>query len=369
MEDAALAPVAGEAAGGGKEDAIASLECARVGRLLVRGVNWVGDAVMTTPALRAIRRGFPAARITMLVKPWVAPVYAENPHLDALMAYDAGGRHRGWTGKMRLVRDLKSRGFDAAVLLQNAFEAGFLAAAAGIPVRIGYDTDGRRLLLTHPVRRPPKRGRAHQTGYYLGLLKDTGAPAVDRRLELVLSDEDRRGAEALLRRLGVDRDAPVMGVNPSAAFGPAKQWPAERWTLLARRIHRRWDVPVLVFGAPADRALGEAVATAAGKGVASTAGRTRLGEAMALVERCRVFVTNDSGLMHVAAALETPLVAIFGSTDPGATGPWSRRSRVVAADIDCRPCLRARCPLGHAHCMEGIAVDRVFRAVEEMVPP
>jgi len=140
-------------------------------RMVIRTPNWVGDAVMSTPFLRAVRKNFPQAHITLLAKPWVAPVYANNPHIDRILAYDAAGRHRGLAGKFRLARDMRKLDFDLALLLQNAFEAAFIAWMAAIPNRLGYDTDARKMLLTHPVHRYPSLKRLHQIDYYLEILK------------------------------------------------------------------------------------------------------------------------------------------------------------------------------------------------------
>ncbi|MCG6893870.1 MAG: lipopolysaccharide heptosyltransferase II [Desulfobacteraceae bacterium] len=350
-----------------RKNAIRSVAFAHIRNLLVRGVNWIGDAVMTTPALASLRSAFPHARITMLVKPWVAPVYENNPHLDRVLLYRSDGRHAGPAGLFRLARDIKRLHFDAALLLQNAFEAAWIAMLAGIPMRIGYDTDARRLLLTHPIRRSPRVRKGHQTGYYQGILQGMGFRSGNHRLQLVVGDKDKERADALLRRLDIGRDAILLGINPSAAFGPAKQWPPQRFARLADRLRRQVSGHVLLFGGPGDRRLGEQVAAAMTGASVNLAGQTRLGEAMALIERCRFFVTNDSGLMHVAAALDTPQVAIFGSTDPRATGPWSNAARIVTSGEPCAPCLKPVCPLGHLHCMERIGVDRVWAAVQEML--
>ncbi len=158
----------------------------KIKRLLIRSTNWIGDAVMTTPAVRAIRRNFPGAHIGMLAKPWVAPVFAHSPHVDEIIIYQANGRHRGIGGTIRLARDLRAHRFDAAILLQNAIEAALIAFMAGIPNRIGFDTDARRMLLTHPVRCTKAIKAIHQTGYYLKMIEGAGLVGGDQTLELSL---------------------------------------------------------------------------------------------------------------------------------------------------------------------------------------
>ena len=336
-------------------------------RLLIRSTNWIGDAVMTTPALRSIRMNFPGVHITLLAKPWVMPLFDHCPHIDDRIVYDAGGRHRGWLGKLRLAKDLRRYRFDAAILLQNAIEAALITWLAGIPVRIGFDTDGRRLFLSHPVRRTAAVRRFHQTRYYLGMLEGAGLRTGSADLELFPGREDAVRAERLLREQGVLPGDRLVGLNASAAYGFAKQWPLDRFARLAGRLQAAYGVKLLLFGGPGDRDLGRALASRIEGAVIDFCGQTRLGEAMALIRRCNVFITNDSGLMHVAAALNVPLIAIFGSTDPVATGPASTRSRVVRVPIECSPCLKPECPLGHLNCMKLITVDMVFEATREFL--
>lgn len=344
-----------------------NLEQKKIKRLLIRSTNWIGDAVMTTPAVRAIRSNFPAARISMLVKPWVAPVFAHSPHVDEIIVYEAGGRHAGLVGPIRLAKALRRQRFEAAILLQNAVEAAVIAFLAGIPTRIGFDTDARRLLLTHAVRCTQAIKSIHQTGYYLKMLEGAGLTPGSRSLELTVGADDRQRAQRILSSEGVAAAARIIGINPSATYGPSKQWFPNRYALLADRLHDAFGATIVIFGGPNDRRLGRRIAAMMHAPAIDLSARTHLGEAMALIERCDAFVTNDSGLMHVAAALDIPLVAIFGSTNPVATGPFSETSRVVQAAIDCTPCLKPVCPLDHTNCMKSISVDRVFEAVKGLL--
>lgn len=331
--------------------------------LLIRSANWIGDAVMTTPAIRALRKNFPDAEISILSKPWVAPVFENSPYLDQVLCYDAEGRHRAVAGKFRLARDLRKIPFDAAILLQNAFEAAFISFLAGIPVRAGYDTDGRKLLLTHPVPCTPEIKGIHQTGYYLGILEGLGLQTRGQELELAISREDRERALEILRQHGISGKRRRAGINPGATFGTAKRWFPERYAELCRRIQNAEESDILVFGGPGEAALGEHICQMVGKCCINLAGRTSLREAMALIETCYLFITNDSGLMHVAAALDVPQIAIFGSTDHVTTAPLSPKSRIVRVPTRCSPCLKPDCPQGHHRCMKDITVDMVYSAV------
>jgi heptosyltransferase-2 len=337
-------------------------------RILVRSANWVGDAIMSTPTVRAIRKRFPGARITLLAKPWVMPVFKHNPYIDVLMTYDANGRHRGPAGVYRLSRDVAGERFDLAILFQNAFEAALIAWMARIPQRLGFTTDARSLLLTHRVRSWPALKKGHLVDYYLGLIAAAGGSSQDRRLDLFLSPEERAAARNACRDLGIGAGRRIVGINPGATYGTAKRWPRERFVELSRRLIGRYGASVLIFGGPGEARLGARIAEEVGSRCFNLCNRTSLREAMALIDRCDAFVTNDSGLMHVAAALNVPQIAIIGPTDPVATGPVNRASRLVRADGSCRraPCLLPHCPIDH-RCMTSIPVDRVATAVAELL--
>ena len=344
-----------------------SLNLKNIKRLLIRSTNWIGDAVMTTPAVRAIRKNFPDARISILTKPWVAPVFSDSPYVDNLLIYDEAGKHKGMVGKMRLAKELKQYSFDAAILLQNAFEAALITFFAGIPCRIGYNTDVRGFLLTHSVSCTPRIKKMHQTGYYLGILQGIGLETDGLGLDLVVNKKYEKRAAEILEEHGISRTNGLVGINPSATFGPAKQWFPERYAGLSDKIHEVFGARILLFGGPEDRELGVRIAQIMQHPPVDLCGKTDLGEAIALINMCNLFITNDSGLMHVAAALDIPLIAIFGSTNPLTTGPRSKRSKIVRVPIKCSPCLKPKCPEGHLRCMDQIDVGMVFEAVKEIL--
>lgn len=344
----------------------------RYQRILIRSANWVGDAIMTTPAVRAIRRNYPSARITLLAKPWVTPVFAHNPDIDELMVYQANGRHGGWTGLWRLAADMRRKHFDVAILFQNAFEAALLAFLARIPKRMGFTTDGRTALLTERIRtwRPLKRG--HLIDYYLGLLAGAGMTLHGRELTLFIPPEEQREARRFLaEKAGTDIPF-LVGLNPGAAFGTAKRWLPERFAETGRRLILEHNAKVVIFGGPDAVALGRQLATDIGHGSINFCGQTSLRQTMALIGQCHLFVTNDSGLMHVAAALDIPQVAIIGPTNPVATGPGNKKaSRLVHRPEACplSPCLKPACPLTDQRCMTAISVEMVMEAARELIAP
>jgi heptosyltransferase-2 len=338
----------------------------KIHRILVRSANWVGDAVMTTPTIRAIRKNFPEATISILAKPWVAPLFHQDPSIDHLMLYDVEGRHGKTWGKIRLSKDLRTKEFDLAILLQNAFEAAFLAYVARIPNRLGYNTDGRGLLLTHPVRVDPTLKEGHQIDYYLGILTGASLKLDGRGLSLVVTDEEKERAQRFLKSHGIGGKRLWIGINPGATYGTAKRWLPERYAALCNRLGESFGARILIFGGPSEEALGRQISGMITKDAFNLCGKTNLREAMALIAQCDLFVTNDSGLMHVAAAFDIPQIAIIGSTNHVATGPSNPSGHTVRVPMECSPCLKPDCPTDH-RCMTEITVDMVYRVAERIV--
>jgi heptosyltransferase-2 len=336
---------------------------AGIRRILIRGVNWVGDAVMTTPAIAGIRKTFPHAKVTLLVKPWVAGVFADNPDIDEVLLYDAAGRHRGAAGLIRLARELRGYGFDLAVLLQNAFEAALLAFLAGIPRRVGYNTQGRGPLLTTVVVRDGPTRELHHVDYYLVLLRALGWIEGERKPRVYpRADVDSRAA-AFLNEAGVKGEEDLMAFNAGSTYGSAKRWPTERYAALADRLIESLGVWILLAGAASDGEVARALRSSAHRPdrIIDLTGRTDIPLLAALLKRCAVFVTNDTGAMHVGAAIGVPVVALFGPTDPKTTSPVGTHV-ILRHPVPCSPCLLRECPIDH-RCMTGISVDHVFSSV------
>jgi len=333
-------------------------------KILVRVTNWVGDAVMSLPALRALRRRFPTASISILAKPWVADLYAREHFCDELIPYRASTFFEKWTA----ARALRERHFDTAILLQNAFEAAAIAYLAGIPERVGYARDGRGFLLTRavPVPKPGEIPR-HESFYYLELLRRAGI--LD---EIPSNDLIRLDGAPAARAAGLDRFRQlglgdiVIGVSPGAAYGTAKRWLPERFAESANQVAGELGAAVAIFGSKDERALCESVAASIAGPVKNFAGETTLAEFIDLAAACRVYLTNDSGAMHIASALGVPTVAVFGATDDKATGPTGPLARVVREVVECSPCLKRECPIDH-RCMTRVNAARVADAALELL--
>ena len=337
-------------------------------KVLVRATNWVGDAILSMPALAALRERRPDAEISVLARPWVADLYRDQGLVDHLILFDHRGKHRGALGIERLARELRDLHFDSAVLLQNAFEAAWIAWRAGIPERIGYARDARSPLLTKPVPVPqPGEIPAHESNYYLELLRRAGwidaLPDV-APVSLRVSPESAARAEKLLNGTGCAPGSLRVALGAGAAYGTAKCWPANRYADLARRLVADHGAHVLLFGAASEAAVAAEVELGAGPGIVNLIGRSAIGDLPALLSRCRMFIGNDSGAMHVAAAVGLPVVAVFGPTDPDGTRPLTPQLSIVQRRVACSPCFLRHCPIDH-RCMKSVELDAVLLAARK----
>jgi heptosyltransferase II len=334
--------------------------------ILIRGTNWIGDAVMTLPAVAAVRNTFPDARISILVKPWVAEVFHLCKDVDEVIPFRSPGIHSGIAGKLRLVGELKTMGFDTAILLQNAIEPAIIARLAGIPVRAGYNSDGRGLLLTHSVRRTEAVKRVHQIEYYMEMVKCLGCRSKESNVHLEPGKEYEALSERLLSEHGIGSGTFLIGLAPGAAYGPAKRWFPERFAAVADRLIDGLSARAVLFGSHEDRKCADLVEENARHPMINVAGKTNLREAMAIIARCNLFISNDSGLMHVAGALNIPTIAIFGSTNPITTSPVGDNSTVIHRGASCSPCLKKTCPTDF-RCMDTISVEEVCEKAMDLV--
>jgi len=331
--------------------------------VLVIGPNWVGDAVMSTPVLANLRQGVPKARIDLLVPRYVAPLFEEYPHVDRLLLRDPD---QPWWQYLTRIWEWRRQCYDAVLLLPNSFRAALHAWLMGSPIRVGYATDGRGFMLTHAV--PPADGQTlHQIEAYLRLLTPLHIPIVERTPALVPSTTAEVKADQLWTAHGLQRDERVIGLCPGAAFGPAKRWWPERFAGLADRLIAQLGLRVILFGAADEVPLVEHIRSLMAQQAISLAGQDTLSSFMALAARCAVLVTNDSGSMHIASAVGTPVVAVFGPTDARRTAPATPRATVLRRDLTCSPCFRPNCPYADHPCMRLIAVDEAYTAVLGML--
>lgn len=313
-------------------------------RIVVKAPNWLGDAVMSLPTLCSLREMEPKAHIAVLVRRPLADLYRGSADVDDVIGYET------W---LAAVRSLKKAAFDTALILPRSFSSAFMAFTARIGRRIGYRGEGRAAMLTHPVERDDDLLRVHRVRYYHHLLTPLGKPPAPKAPRLRIPDEARAWAKERLP--GED----WVGINPGATYGTAKQWYPDRFVDVARRLSKR-GLKAVVVGGPSEAELGDRVAREAGG--LSLAGRTSILQLAAVIERCRLFLTNDTGPMHVADAVGTPIAAVFGPTDWRTTPPYGKSHEIVRTEIECAPCLERVCPLKHHDCMKRVSADDVEEA-------
>jgi len=307
--------------------------------------------------------------------PYVAQIYEGQGIADELIAYDRKGAHSGMRGREKLAVALKEKRFDAALLLQNAFDAAWVAWRAGIPQRIGYNRDGRGILLTKAIP-VPKVGEipAHEKFYYLELLRRAGwlhtLPDVPE-IGLHVGAEDAKRAEEKFRSLGGRAGVTRIAVGAGASYGSAKCWPPERFAQALNQLQRARDADIVLFGTPAESEVSAAIQAGLARPALDLTGRTQIAELPALLSRCSAFLGNDSGAMHVAAAVGLPVVAVFGPTDPTGTAPVTPRCTIVQEKPYCSPCFLRRCPIDH-RCMTAVApamvTEHLLRIAAEVAP-
>lgn len=357
-------------------------------RLLIRGTNWLGDAVLTTPALVRLREKFPDAHIALLTPKKLEQLWLHHPAVDDVISFSPG------QGVFSVGRNLRQGKFDAALVLPNSPRAAIEVFLAGVPNRIGYARPWRNFFLTQTVaprpnavkmrkrtvkeikaltesnpkagmRAPPFSQSGNQAHEYLHLAAALGAHSDLTPAALVVTPDEVEAARQKFGLSGVS--TPIFGLNPGAEYGPAKRWLIDRFVSAAKEIQRRTNCAWILFGGTNDAGQTKQIRSALGNGMAvfDLAGKTSLRELMSLMKLCRIFLTNDTGPMHVAAALDVPVAAIFGSTSPELTAPLpatESRLQIVASDAPCSPCFLRECPIDF-RCMKGITVENVLSSI------
>jgi heptosyltransferase-2 len=329
----------------------------------VRGVNWVGDTILTYPTVQNLKALFPRSHVTILVANDLVDLWKTFPYVDEIIPFQTKKGFKSVWEDLNLCQVLRERKFDVAVVLPRSFRSALHVWLARIPMRFGYRDEGRSLFLTHGIARTKGVLHVHRIHYYLKLLNALGTIDTRPLPRVFLREEDRKWADGMLENLGLLDGRPLIAMNPGATYGLAKCWYPDRFGELGKRLVRNWKSSILLFGKEGERTISrEILGHFQGSGIDLT-GKTNLLQLAALLERCRVLVTNDTGTMHVAAAVGTPVVALFGSTDPTTTGPWGEGHTVVKKDVPCSPCLKRVCPTDH-RCMDLITVDDVEEVID-----
>ena len=334
-------------------------------KILVRAPNWIGDAVMCLPALEALKALYPSSEISVLARPRVVPVFENNPAISVIIRLE-GSRHSGLLGTLRLSRELRGRSFDLAVLFQNAFGAALISLLGGARERVGYARDLRSGLLTRAIPVSGEIRKKHQVFYYLNIIKELGGSIPDKPVpQIYITGQETAAARAFLEKNNL-KGKPVFGVAPGASYGPSKRWPADRFASVLKGLVGEYGGSALVFGGPEDKEACAGVKEAMPSAI-DLSGKIPLRESIALMSCTSAFITNDSGPMHIAAALGVPTVAVFGSTEDSLTGPVGRNAASVREKTECSPCFKRECAFGHYECLKRVEAQRVLAKVKELM--
>lgn len=330
-------------------------------KILVIGPSWIGDMVLAQPTLKLLRARHGEPMIDVLAPRWTLPLVERMPEVRRAIDMPVAHGELRLAARWTLARQLRSERYDQAIVLPNTFKSALVPLFAGIPVRTGYIGEARYALLTDARRSAAER--------LLQLAQRYGELALPRgeTLRLPLPALGLRVDEAarrdLLARLGIEKQRPAVALCPGAEYGPAKRWPARYFAELAQGIAAR-GCAVWLIGSPNDAQLGSEIAQAAGGVCRNLCGETTLGEAIDLLSATSLVVTNDSGLMHIAAALGKPQIALYGSSSPEFTPPLSPNAQILRLDLPCSPCFKRACPLGHFNCMNQLVPDRVMEEID-----
>ncbi|SDV51635.1 lipopolysaccharide heptosyltransferase II [Chitinasiproducens palmae] len=335
-------------------------------RALIIAPNWIGDALMAQPLFTLLKRLHPRLTIDALAPPSVAPVLERMSEIATVHRAPFEHGRLDIARRWQVAADLREQDYDAAYVLPNSYKSALIPKLAGIRLRIGYRGEQRFGWLNVLHANPPRGERPSMTRHYAALAYAPGAQLPETlpvpRLEADLNEPIR-----LFHRFNLDTRLPLIALCPGAEYGPAKRWPPEHFATLARLLHQSFPyAQLVVLGTGGDQAAAQAIVAQA-PFVRSLCGQTALGEACALISRATAVVSNDSGLMHVAAALRRPLIALFGSTDPRHTPPLSEQARVQWLHLDCSPCFQRECPLGHLNCLRELAPEAVFGTLRQLL--
>lgn len=335
--------------------------------IIVRMPNWLGDLVMATPVLEDLRAAFPNAEITAMCQANVAPLLQNDPAINELFRFERskGLIHR--ISERNIVGHIKRGKYDLGILLTNSFSSAWRFWQGKVKRTIGYRNDGRGFLITDPLDFPEKRKEQHLVITYKELLKPLGIEVSETVPRLFVTEEEIEKAWGIVKRFDIPADAKLIGVNPGAAYGSAKCWLPERFKEVAQKlVDKDPNHVVLFFGDRSHKDLIDEICGGLPNRVINLAGKTSLRELLALIKICSAFLTNDSGPMHIADSLDVPLVALFGSTSPVATGPYRQRKNIVQKKVPCSPCFKRVCPIDFP-CMKKIGVKEVTEAVKKQL--
>ncbi|MEW6455501.1 MAG: lipopolysaccharide heptosyltransferase II [Acidobacteriota bacterium] len=332
-------------------------------KIVVRAPNWIGDAVMSIPSIKSLKKNFSNDKIYIAADKWVAGIFEGVPYIEGILEFERGGRIKNIFSNAKYLKKFK---FDLGLLFTNSFRTSLEFFIAGISEIWGYRSDGRSLLLTKGIKKPKAPFSKHHVYYYMDLLTKLNLEVDEPKLEMYLSEEDLRRTEEIFKLKGAEENTLKIGINPGAYYGKAKRWVTENYGILANLLQKKFDSMIFIFGSKEEVPLSEEIAKSMDIKPVILAGETSLRELISLISRMDLFITNDSGPMHIANAFRIPIIAIFGPTNPASTAPLHQPYKVIRKELSCSPCKYRECPVDHL-CMKEISVWEVFKAAEELL--
>ena len=342
-------------------------------RILIIAPNWIGDAVMSQPLLAQLKISYPNSQIDVLASPWVAPIYRACTEVHQVIEAKLEHKKLQWNLRKQLAKHLQATQYHLCFVLPNSFKSALIPWFANIPLRVGYRGELRLGLINVSLKNPSKQNRPPMVEHYLALgtaltRKDHLASKSLITPKLNVSTSALQSVETKLSKAAIDRNA-IYIFCPGAEYGPTKRWPSEYFAKLAQSLFAdNQDAQIILLGSKSDRVLAENIQVRAHNPahIHNWCGDTSLDEAIALIGLSKAMVSNDSGLMHVGAALKTPQIAIFGSSDPKHTPPLSDKAKIIWLNMSCSPCHKRECPLGHMKCLKDISPEQVFQSIKSL---
>ncbi len=337
-------------------------------RILLTRTDRIGDVVLSTPAIKAMRDKFPASYIAFMVRPYAKDIVEGNPYLDEVIIYDKYGKQKSLFGTIKFAFELRKKKFDRAFMLHPTNRVHLISYLAGIPERIGYDRK-LAIFLTKKIPHLKENGKKHELEYTLDLLNSTGIEAKDKELFVPIHEKDIGKIEKILEEYHVGKNVPLVAVNPGAS-SVSKRWPAKNFASVCDSLAKKYKARILIVSNNKNTEFAKVLAIGMEYEPVNLAGRTTVGELAAMLSKCRLFISNDSGPVHIACAVGVPVISIFGRKNPGLSpkrwGPTGEKSVVLHKDVGCDPCFAEACKIGFK-CLEAITPAEVLKAAEELL--
>ena len=346
-----------------KKEKTQKINTGEVSKIIIRSVNWIGDAVMTTPAIVQLAKNFPHAKITIVGKEWTRDVFIGNPFIDDIVTCNP----KNFFEYIRVIKKLRKERFDIGIAFPNSFSSALFLFLTGAKHRVGYKTNCRDFLLNISTQRTKEiEFSALRIDYFINIVGLIGKRPANRKLVLNISEHGKAFAKRFLKENKINRADTIIGFNPGTAYGKAKCWPVKKYAELGKKLIKAYNVKLILFGSLHEQNIINVLAKRLRNKCVIAAGKTTLQENIGLINKCKIFVAGDTGPLHIASALTVPTLAIFGPTNPDTVTIPSEKLRVIYKKVSCSPCFLRECPNAHI-CMEKISVEEVFTEISKMM--